>query len=93
MSSFRLVKVNVNTKSSTYWVPPDEVVPSIPIFIANPSGISEDDGLILTNCTGINGVKSFFVVLDAKTMEEVCRATMPVDAVFGIHANFFPQIL
>ena len=81
--------MDVTTKTSLYWNPPDKVVPSIPVFIPNPNGTSEDDGVLVTNCTGVDDVKSFFVVLDAKTMEEVCKANMPVDAVYGIHANFF----
>ena len=58
----------------------------------NPEAMSEDDGILLTNCTGLNGEKSFFLVLCAKTMTEIARAEMPIDfGTFGIHANFFHQ--
>lgn len=87
----RLCKVNVKTKDIIFWQPPQNIVPSFPIFMPNPGATSEDDGILLTNCTGVNGEKSFFVALDAKTMEEIGRATMPVNCVFGIHANFFQQ--
>ena len=81
--------MDVETKETLYWTPPDKTVASIPHFVPNPEGGAEDDGVLVTNCTGVDDSQSFLVVLDAKTMTEMCRANMPVDCCFGIHANFF----
>ena len=80
--------MNVRTKEMIFWES-EGVIPSLPVFMATPGATEEDDGIIITNCTGVNGVESFFVVLDAKTMVELARATIPVHCGFGIHANFF----
>ena len=85
----KLVKINVKTKESTYWEPPKNVMPSAPWFVSSPGAKSEDDGAISANCTGANGAESFFLVLDAKTMKEVCRANMHVGMGLMIHGNWF----
>ena len=74
-----------------FWKSEKGVVPSLPMFMPTPGGTAEDDGIIITNCTGVNGLKSFFVVLDARTMEEIGRANIPFHVGFGIHGNFFQQ--
>jgi len=86
----RLSKTNVNTKETIYWTPPPNTVPTLPFFWGNPEGESEDDGVLLTTCTGANGERSFFVVLDGQTMKEICRANMPVHINWAFHGNFFP---
>lgn len=87
-----LCKINVQTKESTYWKPENKnIVPSCPFFIARPGATEEDDGVILANCTGANGLESFFLVLDAKTMTEICRANIHVELGYYVHANFFPS--
>lgn len=84
-----ICKVNVDTKETIHWYPPKNIYPSAPQFIGRPDGIDEDDGVVVANCTGVNGVQTFFLVLDAKTMQEVGRANMSVGFGAMIHGNFF----
>lgn len=86
-----LVKVNVKTKEALHWHPPKDVIPSNPYFVQRPGGTREDDGVILANCTGAKSAESFFLVLDATTMKEICRANMWVGFGAMIHGAFFPE--
>ena len=85
-----LCKINVKTKETITWAPHDnDLIATNPFFIARPGAKAEDDGVIVANVTAANGKESFFLVLDAKTMREVCRANMHVEMGMMLHANFF----
>ena len=49
--------------------------PSEPIFVKNPRGVDEDDGVILSSVINVNpNDPIFLLVLDAKTFTEIGRA-------------------
>ncbi|KAK9368032.1 carotenoid oxygenase [Lipomyces kononenkoae] len=89
-SSFfdRLIKLDVDTLETKFWTEKG-FSPSEALFVADPNGKTEDDGVVLT--VVLDGFKnrSMLVILDARTMTEVCRATMPNDKVvgFGFHGS------
>ena len=64
--------------------------PSGPIFVPDPKGKAEDGVLF---CVVLDGYaeKSYLLVLDAKTMEEVGRASMEWVVGFGTHGTYTPQ--
>ena len=87
----KLAKLNVKTKECITWgAGSGDVLPTFPSFFPRPGATEEDDGVLVSACTGANGEKSFLLVLDARNMEEVCRANMPVNMGMALHGNFFP---
>lgn len=50
--------------------------PSEPVFVANPDGQHEDDGVLLSSVYDSQRGENFLLVLDARTMTEVARAYM-----------------
>jgi torulene dioxygenase len=82
-----LCKVNVETED--YWVWKEEhCFPGEPIFIANPEGTEEDDGVLLSVVLDEAKGASFLLVLDAKTMKEIARAETNSVVPFGFHGAF-----
>jgi len=65
--------------------------PDEPVFVPNPAGTAEDEGVILmTKLDGVNK-KTFLQVVDAQTLKEYSRIYAPIHHVAGIHAAFFPE--
>jgi len=56
-----------------------------PVFIPNPHGVSEDDGVAVGIFTQPDG-KTAVVVLDGESWEEVGRAVLPYSLPSGFHA-------
>ena len=63
-------------------------VPGEPIFVPNPGGTEEDDGVVLTVVLDSTLLRSKLVILDAKTMEEIGRAEMKTTFPIGFHGTF-----
>lgn len=75
-----LCKIDVETKTFVEWRE-DKCYPSEPVFVANPDGTDEDDGVLLSavNRTDFDtGKNAFFLILDAKSMKEIARAEFNV---------------
>ena len=53
--------------------------PSEPVFVPNPDGVEEDDGIVLSNvvCSNPNQ-HPFLLILDAKTFNETARAEVNI---------------
>ncbi|KAL8938076.1 MAG: hypothetical protein Q9216_004091 [Gyalolechia sp. 2 TL-2023] len=65
--------------------------PGEPIFVADPDGKEEDDGVLLSVVLdGMRG-KSYLLVLDAKSFEEVGRAEMELAVAFGFHGYYMKK--
>ncbi|KAJ8320150.1 hypothetical protein KUTeg_001737 [Tegillarca granosa] len=78
-----VVKVDMENKTYKVWTEED-CYASEPIFVANPDGQDEDDGVILTAVNSLKeGKFAFVLVLDAKTFTEKARVEFP--------DIFFPQ--
>src|SRR3954452_23567092 len=48
--------------------------PGEPVFVERPDGTAEDDGVILSVVLDANAERSFLLILEARTFEEVARA-------------------
>jgi carotenoid cleavage dioxygenase-like enzyme len=83
----------INTKKCTYieWSEID-CHPSEAIFIAKPSSLREDDGIIMSIVNNIKTKKSFLIQLDAKNLKEICRSDIPHHIPQGLHGNFFTKL-
>lgn len=65
--------------------------PGEPIFVADPDGGGEDDGVCLSVVLDGTRERSHLLVLDARTFEEVGRAEMEVVVPFGFHGTHFAR--
>ena len=79
-----LVKFDADTQNALIWSQHGHSGGE-PIFVPNPEGQQEDDGVLLSVVLDGNAGKSYLVVLDARSMTEVGRASMEWPVGFGFH--------
>jgi carotenoid cleavage dioxygenase-like enzyme len=83
-----LAKVDVSDGSFDLWHEPG-CYPSEPVFVRDPAGTAEDDGVALSVVLDSASGRSFMLVLDARTWQERARAEAPQHVPFGFHGQFF----
>lgn len=66
--------------------------PSEPIFLPDPGGIEEDDGVLLSVVLDGTKGKSYLLVLDARNFDEVGRADMEIVVPFGFHGTHVANV-
>jgi beta,beta-carotene 9',10'-dioxygenase len=84
----QLVKVDVTTGESRVWAEPG-CYPGEPVFVDRPGATAENDGVILSVVLDSATERSFVLVLDAGSFEEVARADAPHHIPFGFHGQYF----
>ncbi|KAK3593226.1 hypothetical protein CHS0354_012304 [Potamilus streckersoni] len=70
-----LAKIDVKNKTYIEWAE-DNAYPSEPVFVPDPDGAEEDDGILMSavNDTDFeSGKQAFLLILNAKTMHELAR--------------------
>ncbi|XP_060569819.1 carotenoid-cleaving dioxygenase, mitochondrial-like [Ruditapes philippinarum] len=75
-----VMKIDINTKTFKEWGE-DKCYPSEPVFVPNPNGTDEDDGVVLSSVNTSDydkGKNAFLLVLDAKSMKEIARAEFDI---------------
>ena len=79
-----LYKIDVASKNHWSW---SEMgcLPGEPIFVPNPQGVDEDDGVVLSVVLDFAHRSSFLLVLDAKNWAELARASVPHAIPLGLH--------
>ncbi len=85
---FGIAKYNLDSNQSLIWSKKG-MFPSEPMFIPNPNGKAEDDGVIISIIYDHNQKKNFLLILDAKNMKELSRADIGRLLPFGLHGKFF----
>ncbi|MDX6590051.1 MAG: hypothetical protein QOI84_1325, partial [Solirubrobacterales bacterium] len=83
-----LVKLDVESGETWLWAE-ENSYPGEPVFVADPSGSSEDRGVLLSVVLDAASESSYLLVLDAETMQERVRARVPHHIPFGIHGQFY----
>ena len=84
----RLVKVGVRDGSRVEWRE-DGCYPGEPVFVRQPDAEAEDAGMVLSVVLDARAGRSFLLVLDAGSFEELARAEAPHHIPFGFHGQFF----
>jgi carotenoid cleavage dioxygenase-like enzyme len=84
----QIVKVDVKNRRTWVWHEAG-CYPSEPVFVPAPNAQSEDDGVLLVVVLDSQKGNSFMLALDAHTMTELGRATVPQHIPFGFHGSFF----
>jgi beta,beta-carotene 9',10'-dioxygenase len=83
-----LVKVDVRDGSRSEWRA-EGCYPGEPVFVREPGAEAEDAGVVLSVVLDANAGRSFLLVLDAGSFEELARAEAPHHIPFGFHGQFF----
>ena len=83
-----LAKIDVSDGSFDLWAE-ESCYPSEPVFVREPGREEEDAGVALSVVLDARSGRSFLLVLDAQTWEEVARAEVPQHVPFGFHGSFF----
>lgn len=68
-----------------------EEYPTEPKFIPRPGGTAEDDGVLVGLVYNASSRSSFVSVIDAKTMDRIALAHLPVRTHFLFHSTWFPS--
>jgi carotenoid cleavage dioxygenase-like enzyme len=84
----RLVKVDLEDNSVGVWEEPGAWAGE-PVFVPRPGADAEDDGVVLSVVLDAAVGRSFLLVLDAHSYEEIARAEAPHHIPFGFHGQFF----
>ena len=82
------MKVDVRDGTRSEWRA-DGCYPGEPVFVREPGREGEDDGVVLSVVLDTNAGRSFLLVLDAGSFEEVARAEAPHHIPFGFHGQYF----
>ncbi|ORY47687.1 hypothetical protein BCR33DRAFT_782783 [Rhizoclosmatium globosum] len=82
-----LVKFDAKTQSHKSWMKVGHT-PSEPMFVPNPNGNGEDDGVVLSIVLDGSLKKSYMLVLDAKSFEEIAKADIGQALPYGLHGAF-----
>ncbi|MDC0534289.1 carotenoid oxygenase family protein [Francisellaceae bacterium] len=80
-----LAKINVKTGIDQQLLFKTGEYVSEPIFIRNPKGITEDDGIIFMNILDTNQDKTYIIFLDAKNLTVIYKAYLPIKMPFALH--------
>jgi carotenoid cleavage dioxygenase-like enzyme len=83
-----LVKVDVTSGEARRWRERG-CFPGEPVFVERPGATAEDDGALLSVVLDASSERSFLLILDAASFEEVARAEAPHHIPFGFHGQFF----
>jgi beta,beta-carotene 9',10'-dioxygenase len=84
----RLVKVDVRDGTRSEWRA-DGCYPGEPVFVREAGTEAEDAGVVLSVVLDANLGRSFLLVLDAASFEEIARAEAPHHIPFGFHGQYF----
>ncbi|MCG5509697.1 carotenoid oxygenase family protein [Ectothiorhodospira lacustris] len=85
-----LVKLDVGRGTHLTWSEADGY-PGEPVFVPRPGATEEDDGVLLSVVLDAAAGTSHLLILDARTLEERARATLPIPLPFGFHGAFLPD--
>merc|ERR1712113_267232 len=91
-ASIAVLKQDLCKGTKTYWYRENQY-PGEAIFIPNPgTGVTEDDGVLMFPV--LDGIKrvSFFVMLNATTMEELVDLELPQHIPFTAHGQYVPKV-
>jgi carotenoid cleavage dioxygenase-like enzyme len=83
----QLVKIDAQTGQTITWYAEGHY-PGEPVFVARPGGTADDDGVLLSVVLDALAGSSYLLVLDARSLHEVARATLPQAVMFGFHGHF-----
>lgn len=82
-----IAKVDTRAETSLLWDNPRGHTPGEAVFVPDPAGVEEDDGVLLSIVLDGVGGTSYLVCLDARTMVEIARADCRGPVCFSFHGQ------
>jgi len=86
----QMVKIDVSTGHCVSWYNEGHY-PGEPVFVPSPDSKAEDDGLLLSVVLDTHSNTSYLLILNASTLGQVAKATLPHSILFGYHGTFIHQ--
>ncbi|XP_076472517.1 retinal Mueller cells isomerohydrolase-like [Babylonia areolata] len=89
----QLVKLDLEERKQTSWEPEEGYLTGEPVFVASPGATQEDQGVVLSPVLPTReGLRSFLVILDAASFQELARAVAPqgVRMPVTFHGSYVP---
>ncbi len=83
----KIIKINTQNGSLQEWQQ-QGCYANEPIFVPAPHASKEDDGVILSLIFDSGANKSFLLILDAATLQEIARAYLPTPLPLGVAGTF-----
>jgi beta,beta-carotene 9',10'-dioxygenase len=83
-----LVKLDLDNNKVSTWQE-EGCYPGEPVFVGRERTTTEDDGVLLSVVLNAKESSSFLLVLEASSMNEIARATIPQMVPFGFHGQYF----
>lgn len=84
----QIVKIDLHRRAAATWYQ-SGCYPGEPVFVGRPGRTREDDGVLLSVVLDTAAGTSFLLVLDAASLGEIARATIPQPVLFGYHGEYF----
>jgi carotenoid cleavage dioxygenase-like enzyme len=88
----RLLKVDVEAGREVGAWRESGCHPGEAVFAPAPDPATEDDGALLSVVLDVDAERSFLLVLDARSFEELARAPLPHALPFGFHGQFVTDL-
>ncbi|KAE8355624.1 carotenoid oxygenase [Aspergillus coremiiformis] len=85
-----IIKFDSETKETQLWTHHAQS-PGEPIFVPQPEGLAEDDGILLSVVLDGYTGKSYLLCLDAHNLKELGRAQVNGPVGFGFHGQHIPS--
>ena len=83
----QIVKIDVDTGTAQCWYKQHHY-PGEPVFVARPNAVEEDDGVLLSVVLNTANNQSYLLVLNARSLQEMAKASLPHSILFGYHGTF-----
>lgn len=83
-----LYKINMQDRNVSVWAESDCYCGE-PVFVPSPDAKDEDDGMILSIIRNTLKKQAFLLILDAKTLNEIGRAELPLLIPADLHGQYF----
>ncbi|KAL6865216.1 hypothetical protein ACP4OV_016367 [Aristida adscensionis] len=84
-----LTKIDLVAKEAKNWHE-EGAVPSEPFFVGRPGATNEDDGVVISIISTVDG-DGYALLLDAATFNEIARVRFPYGLPFGFHGCWIPE--
>lgn len=84
-----IIKIDVETGNTLTWFENGYMYPGEAQFVPKPGAEDEDDGILLSGVTDVRAdQQDFLLILDAKTLKEICRAYVNCHLPYITHGLF-----
>jgi len=90
VGTYGLAKRNFCSGERRGFYAPNEY-PGEAVFLPDPESTEEDVGALVGMVLDANKNSSYVQIWDARTMQRIARADLPVRVPFTVHASFYPE--